>query len=211
MRIIWAVFLGLFSSIVGYASSVAITDVATPLVATSSGDQLYGWFFTAQTDIFISHLGVFDEESNGLAVAHDVGIYRVVDQFLMGSAIVPEGVAGTFLDGYRYTPVTPIFLASGQYVVVMTMPDSNLDGQMIYASNVTIAPEIVWTGAAFDAKSALSYPTLDATPFQEGMFGPNFLFDVAGIQAPEPSMFFLLPCGLLVLALSKRTERSAAR
>ena len=185
------------------AASVAILSVDGGFPVVSTGDQLYGWFFTANQGINVTQLGVFDSENDGLDVAHEVGIYRVSDQALLGSAIVPSGTAGSLLNGFRYTGIAPIALLSGDYAIVMTMPDSTLDGQNIGSNGLTTAAEITWTGSAFAGGSALIYPSSEPV-FDVGMFGPNFQFSDSAADAPEPGPAFLLVSGGIALGLLRR-------
>lgn len=186
-----------------HASTVAISSFKGGLLTAPTGDQLYGWFFTANSEINVSQLGVYDSLGDGLTTSHDVGIFRVSDHALLGSATIPDSTSGTLLDGFRYTSVTPIPLAAGNYAIVMTMPDSTLDVQFINATSVTTAAAVTWTGSAFIGSSTLVYPGWDGSVYNVGMFGPNFQFD-ASTSAPEPTPALMLLGAGLALGLLRR-------
>ena len=201
-------FFVLFSAISAHASSIAVTSFTGGQLAHPSGDKLYGWFFDNNADIFVTNLGVFDADGDGLSIAHDVGIFRVSDHSLLLSNTVPAGTGATLLDGFRYVPVSPFFLPAAAYVIVMTMPDSNADGQFISNTTLTTAPQITWTGSAVAGSLSLVYPTVDASFFDIGMFGPNFQFDAGAdtTSAPEPGSVLLLLGGGLTLAFLRRSR-----
>lgn len=175
--------------------------------ATSGSDQLYGWLFHVNSAISVSALGVQDTNSDGLSIAHDVGIFRSSDQSLVASTTVGAGLAGTLDAGFRYTALgSSSLLAVGDYVIVMTMPQLNADTQIINATGVTTAAEITWINSAFDGGSVLAYPTTFGA-FAIGMFGPNFEFGAAAV--PEPETYAMMLAGLGALGFVARRRRSS--
>ncbi len=190
------------------ADTIALQSFAGGVNATSGSDQLYGWLFNVLTPVDVTALGVGDTDSDGLAIAHDVGIYRVSDQALLTSATVPAGTAGQLVTGFRYVGLgSPQLLAPGSYVIVMTMPQLNLDTQSILNTSVGTAPEIVYVDSAFDGSSVLAFPNpANNGAFAQGMFGPNFQFTAAH-EVPEPATLTLLGVGGLALAGSRRLRR----
>lgn len=175
------------------AATIALQSFSGGSNATTGPDQLYGWRFSVLSSIDVTALGVGDTDDDGLALSHDVGIFRISDQTLLASATVPAGVGSSLLAGFRYVPIGSVTLAPAGYVIVMTMPKSKIDVQSINNTTVGTAPEIAYLGSATDSSSVLAFPnpTLNGA-FDEGMFGPNFQFN--GAAVPEP--------GSLVLALS---------
>jgi hypothetical protein len=188
------------------AGTLALTSVEGTHF-TSGGDQLYGWIFSVNTPITVTSLGVYDENSDGLSISHDVGIYRQSDQLLLGSTTVPSGTAGTLLDTFRFESVSPFSLATGTYVIVMTMPQGTSDLQVADATTFTTASEITYINSAFDSGSALAFPNPAFNgAFAPGMFGPNFTFSDSSV--PEPSTYSALGLGLTaLLLLARRAKR----
>jgi len=186
----------------------ALTAWTGGIEVTSGSDQLYGWSFTVDAPITASALGVYDSGADGLAIAHDVGLYRNSDASLIASATVGAGLAGSFDAGFRYAALgSDVLLAPGQYTIVMTMPELNPDLQIIEASAVTTAPHISYTGSVFGAGSSLAIPDPSGNgSFPLGMFGPNLEIAAA---VPEPQSWALALAGLGIVGYT--TRRRAAR
>ena len=199
--VVTSAFLLSLSSLAG-AATLALTSVEG-VHYTSGGDQLYGWIFSVNTPITVTSLGVYDEGSDGLSISHDVGIYRQSDQVLLGSTTVPSGTVGTLIDTFRFESVSPFSLATGTYVIVMTMPFGTSDLQVAEATSFTTASEITYVNSAFDGGSALAFPNPAFNgAFAPGMFGPNFTFSDNSV--PEPSTYSALGLGLTALLLLAR-------
>ncbi|MFO1253563.1 MAG: hypothetical protein U1E77_21045 [Inhella sp.] len=174
--------------------------------ATSGSDQLYGWRFTVNSAITVTSLGAYDDDRDGMAIRHDIGIYRYSDQTLLASLTLGAGTGGTLDGDFRYEALlSSVGLGAGDYVIVMTMPQLNADRQRIMVDSFSTAPEITWTDSAFDNGSSLAFPSTFGA-FVPGMFGPNFLFERDG-KVPLPATLSLALLGLGLLA---RTRRQAA-
>jgi hypothetical protein len=105
------------------ADTIALQSFSGGLLATSGTDQLYGWEFDVLTTIQVTALGVGDFDDPGLAIAHDVGIFRTSDEALLTSVTIPAGTSATLTSGFRYVSLPSIeTLLAGRYVIVMTMP-----------------------------------------------------------------------------------------
>ena len=181
------------------AATVALTGVTGGIYATSGADQLYGWFFDTSQAITVTDLGVHDRNDDGLGQEHEVGVFRVSDQSLLLSALLPAGTGATLVNGWRYTSVAPVALPAGSYVIVMTMPELSPDQQLIDASGATTSSPVTYVDSAFGGSSVLAYPS-NAGSFAEGMFGPNFMFTAV----PEPASGLLVIGGGIAVALLRR-------
>jgi hypothetical protein len=195
------------------ADTPALTSFSGGDPATSSSDQLYGWIFTANTNLTVTSLGVYDYDgASGLSVSHDVGIYDQTTQTLLGSATVPAGTGGTLLDGWEYESVTSFTLDAGDnYVIVMTMPEQNSDFQYVLSASETTASEITYVNSAFDAGSSLAFPNpAENGVFAQGLFGPNFTFSDSA-ATPEPATYGPFALGLIALAgVAFRARKASA-
>ena len=84
--------------------------------AGSEFDQTVGWQFTVLSSITLTGLGWFDQNGDGLQMAHEVGIWDSGGT-LLTSALVPQGVAAP-LDGlFRTESVAALVLGPGTYSV----------------------------------------------------------------------------------------------
>ncbi|MCP5313274.1 MAG: PEP-CTERM sorting domain-containing protein [Chromatiaceae bacterium] len=185
----------------------ALTSFSGGINATSGSDQLYGWVFDVNSAVNVTALGAFDDDLDGMAVSHDIGIFRVSDQTLVASTTLGAGTGG-FLDGdFRYgTLSSDVLLSVGRYQILMTMPSGNADLQSITNTVVSTAAEIDYVTSAFDEGSSLHYVTSWGA-FAEGMFGPNFQFDAA---VPEPMTLALMGLGLAGIGYKQRRDKKAA-
>jgi hypothetical protein len=182
----------------------ALTGFVGGTLATSASDQLYGWEFDVLSSVNVSALGVGDTDNDGLAISHDVGIFRVSDQSLVTSTTVPSGVVGNLDSGFRYTNLGfSVLLVPDRYVIAMTMPVENPDTQIIVASSASTAPQIAYMGSRFGDSSSLVFPTMSHV-IEEGLFGPNFQFQAASVAAPEPGTLALVGIGLGMVGLVSR-------
>jgi hypothetical protein len=199
---------GVFVAMSAHAGP-ALTSWTGGIQATAGGDQLYGWAFTVNSSVAATALGVFDSGSDGLSIAHDVGLYRTSDESLIASATVGAGTVGTFDAGFRYAELgTGVLLTPGDYLILMTMPALNADTQFILASDPITAPQISYTHSVFDAGSSLRFPDPAYNgSYAAGMFGPNL--EISAV--PEPGTWTLILAGLGALAFTTRRRQTARR
>ena len=181
-----------------------------------------GWSFynySPEGAISITQLGVFDSGGDGLANAHQIGLWSVSGT-LLASATIPAGTAAPLVDGYRYVTISPVSIpratsevdSSTAYIIAAQYSADDSDDLFSpFAAGMSPGvdgwsgtyPSIGWYGFG----SNLPFPSLRTTP--TGLEGsgrtyrePNFQFVV-----PEPSVPFLLAPGLVYLFLRHRKLR----
>lgn len=205
-------------SLTGFVASVMLAanpvQAATVALQSFSGgsnfpafngtNQTIGWSFTANDNLTVSSLGVWDmTPSNPLSQSHQVGLWSSTGT-LLSSVIVQTN---SLLTGeFRYESITPISLTSGStYFIGSDITSPFSDNYRSGATSVTIAPEITFLNAARNASSGgFSFPST-TTSNNNGRFGPNFQFTTS-TAVPEPSMVISL-MGFGTFALCSRFRR----
>jgi hypothetical protein len=185
-----------------YAQTTAITGITI----AGGGARLTGSFrsigfeFTPTVDLFVSDLGVYDHNQDGLNGAKTVGIFQKTGSILLTSTTVstPDTLDGLF----RYKSIAPITLFAGQtYAVAGQFPQADGDFYLAEASAYTAAGAISYTpamGAVFNGIGDtlfFDYPS-DVITNRNGHFSANFKFTTSGVSAPEPATLSLFALGL---------------
>jgi hypothetical protein len=191
-------FLGLALSAGVARADQAITFGAAPDDFTAGFDGTRGWEFTLSQAINVTALGFWDADGDGLANAHEVGIFDTSSALLI-SATVPSGTVAPLVgpDGFRYvTLLSPLLLDPGTYRIGATFSDTDAD-QAAREVAPAAAAGLTYVGPRFTTGAGLSDPT-EPSGNAEGIFGPNFQFNPVGV-VPEPSTFILAGLGGLSL------------
>src|SRR5439155_5905884 len=150
----------------------------------------YGFSFTvANQDISVSQLGFWDDSSDGLVDAHDVGLWDG-SQTLLAQATIPAGTVAPLNNSFRYVSVTPVQLsANTTYYLGAYYPDNSGDN---VAANATTTATVVGSGVikgdARNTTSAASGLQFVDAPFvdaNDGLYGPNAQF----APVPEPAAY----------------------
>jgi hypothetical protein len=116
----------------------AILHETRPTLPTSGASfrnnfaGVVGGFFTSGSNAtLVTHLGFYDQDGDGLATDHRVGLYDAIGTYPpLAYVTVPTGASGYLLNGYRYVALdTPFVLAPNtRYVVAAEVfnpdPDS---------------------------------------------------------------------------------------
>lgn len=190
-------------------TSWAIPAGATPVLSPiGGGDTLngtgtftYGWEFNVLSEITIDNLGVYDNQQDGLAESHEVGIWNSAGTLLV-STTVGAGTGST-LDGiFRMQDVVDTVLSIGTgYVIGAT----NWDVDMLSASAASLvsAPSISFVESRFLYTGGnLLRPT--STIGRLGYFGPSF--SLAESYVPTPSTLALFGLGLAGLGFARKKK-----
>lgn len=172
--------------------AIGITGgTSAPMGATTN----HGWRFTANEDLILTDLGLWDDDCDGMDIDHPIGVWEFATETLLTSGVISAGTGDPLIDGFRYTDVADVSLQAGvDYVVGFYTPSSNQD-EMIYAPPLEgwwVNPAITYVEARYGGNGSLLMPGPNATTSYY-RFGPNFQF------VPEPGTIALLLVGGLTL------------
>ncbi len=199
------------------AQSKAITSLTggSNFVFNNQGFTV-GYEFTANQTMTVSDLGFYDAGSDGLATAHNVGIYNLCGT-LLTSGTVASGTTATLDNGFRYVSVTPIVLAAGTTYRVGAVVfngggnDAFLNGVTTINTNAAITFK---KGVTNNGLAGLQYPSLNAADIglsANSSFGPNFIFATGGTPPSAPEIDILgnsvsIPLGTTATSTSNHTD-----
>jgi len=211
-----------------HAAQVAVGFDSTRFWNTGTGQGVYGWQFTANSEIQVLTLGIYDNPGiygggfvgDGLVEPHVISIWEVADHSApLLSAATPVGTTAPLSDGFRYVSVSPLVLHSGhQYVISASYPNVSVP---VNPNKDWTAGDInnpgfvltVGTGLTFGGyRSIAGYSDTPLfpdyyVPGQQYGFGPNFSYSVV----PEPSSLALVGIAASVLLRTKNTGRFRRR
>jgi hypothetical protein len=193
--------------------AVSFTGSTSTTAVNSCCPQSLGWEFTVSAPIQVTHLGVYDDDLDGLLFAHDVAIWSTAGSAALGSALgtatVPSGTTAPLTAQFRYVAlVTPFVLAPGSYIIGATWnggsPDDYIAGGALSA--FTTAAGITFFeprhSGGFSPFTRPVGPSFSG--INPGVFGPNFQFTAV----PEPGTLTLTALGVAGLAARFRRRRS---
>ena len=182
-----------------------------PFWSGGTGVGVYGWQFTARSDIRISALGIYDDPGvydggfigNGLLEQHTIGIWEVSNHSSpLGSSLIPAGTVAPLVNGFRYVNISPLELLAGRdYVIAATYQAQDWttgDYTRNPAPGMTISPEINFGGYRSSGSSVLVFPQTYNPGIWYG-FGPNFTYTVV----PEPSTLAICMLGAALFGSTK--------
>jgi hypothetical protein len=152
-----------------------------------------GTRFTAVTSFTITQLGFFDDDGDGNAVAHGVGLFSDDGSVLHRSVSIQAGLASPLLGQFRYEFITPFTLVAGTTyrlggAIFTNSGDRYRDVTASYTLggfNVDIIDGIYQIAQT----PGLAYPESQAAVTDGAYIGPTF---GDAIPVPEPGSIALL-------------------
>ena len=145
-----------------------------------------GFEFVANSAMNVTALGLFDDNLNGLAESHQIGLFNSSGT-LLASTTIPAGTAAPLTNQFRYVPIPSVTLAAGATYRIGAVYTSGAD-PLIFPGTATgfaTDPSMTFIGSRFAGGATLTNPTLsggDGTA-NAAYFGPNALL----AAAPEPT------------------------
>lgn len=200
-----AALLGSVVATPAFADAPAVTVTGTP-GALANGPYTLGYAFSTSQTFSVSGLGLFDADSDGLASAHDVGIWDAAGN-LLASTTVGAGASGSLVSGFRFSSVTPFNILAGTYrvgAVFLDGSDFNFfggDGVLTPATGVT------FLSGAYANGATLADPTTLAGG-APAYIGGNVLLGNPTAAVPEPATWgmMLLGFGAAGYAMRRRAK-----
>lgn len=169
-----------------------------------------GYELTLTQPLTISTLGFYDQGGDGLATAHEVGIWNL-SRTLLASATVPAGTGGTLADGFRYVEITPVTLPPGTYRIgALVLNGGGSDSFIVSATDTATHPAVTYVrGMSIHSNDlVLRFPTLVNSEIglpDQGAFGPNF----QAVVSPDPYPVTEVSGNGVAIALNDSTPSTA--
>jgi hypothetical protein len=174
---------------------------------TSSSYTLANEFTVGSEPLSVTRLGVF--ENFGFFWGPTVGIWRVSDAALVGSAVV-EPEAGKVVHGWRFVDVQPFTLAANSTYRIGTSwgsADSGWGGTYSLGSGIAGLTPGSYMSEGWDY---MMYPGIYVSLEEEFLPVQSFYANAefVTVPVPEPSEWAMLVAGLSVLGFMARRRRS---
>lgn len=220
----------MLSPAVALASSIPAFTFTSTTDLDGGDRRTQGWKFGVSSSIVVTNLGVFDDGSDGLGEAHDVGLWSCnsvlcTSGTLLATATVPGGTGPSLVNFFRYVSLlSPVTLTPGDYVIGAAYYENQPNGSQLdkvvtfldTTNNFTLAPQITFEGdrvancGSVPCPIAAVFPDTTTSFFHPSYFGPNFEFTDASIAAtvPEPATLVLFGSGIASLIAARRRKHS---
>ena len=190
---------------VAQAQTAAINFTSSTLNGTST-TSTRGYEFNITSSVTVTGLSIFDSGSDGLAQAHDVGLWNSSGT-LLASVNVPSGTTAPLDSSGKFRFVTlgssvtlPVATA---YRVGALFVVGSADTQFGDVVGLTNAPGVSYVQGIRINNNALTFPTIGLGAF--GLSGGSFVIGAAS-SAPEPGTIALLALGMVGGVVARRRK-----
>lgn len=189
----------------------AITFTSNGVSSTGTSSTRGYSFNVTLSGLVATHLSFWDQGGDGLAEAHDIGLWDPAG-VLLASTTVSSGTGATLLDGFRIVDIADIALPIGVgYTVGAVFVNGSADQQAASLVGLASAAGITYVDARFinNGIASLTQPTT-VLGGNTGLTGGSFLVDAAAVAGvPEPLSIGLVALGLSALVIRRRSARTA--
>lgn len=159
----------------------------------TNGAWTLGYEFIADVSTAVTMLGYYDDSGNGLAEAHEVGLWKA-DGTLLALAVVTSGNA--LIGHFRYADISDVVLTPGEHYVVGGA--SHTEPYAYFNDGFVVHPDITWAQDRYESGDPLAFPTqtvgFDGLGTNNGWFGGTIFLG----EVPAPGALALLGLGGLV-------------
>jgi hypothetical protein len=175
------------------AASVPVLQSFTGVTGTITPNHyVEGYRFTAESDLYLTALGFYDLNNDGLSVTHEVGVFD--DSGALLDMVLLFGQNGTLVGNFRYLDLdTPLLLNAGSDYYIA----ARIQGDFVYyvADDIVFDPRITYIDSYY---VLLSYPGF---AFPTNL---NPVYDYVCVNAlidavPIPGAVWLLGSGFIGL------------
>ena len=148
----------------------------------TNSNQSVGWQFDVLEPITVQALTWFDEDQDGLSVAHETGIWNPAGTLLV-SVVIPAGTAADLRGVWRSVPVSPVVLTPGNGYIVGGFNGSPLTDRLAFnVVHTFVHPSINYVDATFSGINGIFERPTSFSGAETGFYGPSFQLSLG----PEP-------------------------